>query len=128
MIAPEEEARLALDQLRQAQHLSRGELRAFYIALTEIAKRYLERRLGAPILEMTTTEVVACLRVHAALDPWLGGVQELMGASDRVKFARGQGVLDEAERQLTMVADMVVALAPKPADEAQAKNKPERAR
>src|SRR6185436_3382913 len=59
------EARAALDQLAASGLIARGDYRGYYIALAEIAKRYLERRLDAPVLEMTTSETVAFLRDHA---------------------------------------------------------------
>jgi hypothetical protein len=58
-LAPDEEARRALDALAASDRLARGEHRAYYIDLTAIAKRYLERRLAAPIVEMTSTEMLA---------------------------------------------------------------------
>ncbi|HEX9189183.1 MAG TPA: hypothetical protein VGB87_19045, partial [Vicinamibacteria bacterium] len=48
------EALRTLDALLASGLLSRGEYRLFYIQLAVVAKRYLERRLGAPILEMTS--------------------------------------------------------------------------
>ena len=56
------EARQALDRLARADHFAQGDGRGYYIALSLIAKRYLERRLGAPVVEMTTAEMLAFLR------------------------------------------------------------------
>ena len=51
-----------MDRLARADHFARGDGRGYYIALSAIAKRYLERRLGAPVVEMTTAEMLAFLR------------------------------------------------------------------
>jgi len=56
-LAPDAEILRALDALATAGLVARGELRPFYIRLTAVTKRYLERRLGAPVLEMTTAAV-----------------------------------------------------------------------
>lgn len=100
-VAPDEEARRSLDALVASGRLARGEYRPFYIDLTGIAKRYLERRLEAPIVEMTTAEMLAHLRSHphgADLAPTL---RDLAGAADQIKFARGSGLAEAAERHLS---------------------------
>jgi len=108
-VTPDTEALCAIDALAASGRVSRGEFRAFYITLSEIAKGYLERRLGAPVLEMTTAETLAFLRSgpHGELLP---AVRDLALAADQVKFARGQGVAAEAERHLESVRGLVRSL------------------
>jgi hypothetical protein len=109
-VAPDEEALRALDRLAGAGHLARGEMRPFYIALTGIAKRYLERRLGAPVQEMTSAEMVAFLR-DGPHEPVLAGpLRDLAIAADSIKFARGEGLREEAERHLAAIRSAVGAL------------------
>jgi hypothetical protein len=104
------EALLSLDALAASGLASRGAFREFYIRLTEIAKRYLERRLGAPVLEMTTAETLAFLRGHAHGGDLLPAVRDLAEAADRIKFAKGEGLAGEAERHLAAVRALVPAL------------------
>jgi len=104
------EALRALAALAASGLLARGEYRPFYIRLTAVAKRYLERRLGAPVLEMTTAETLAFLRGHAHGDDLLPVVRDLAEAADRIKFAKGQGVAEEAARHLDAVRALVPAL------------------
>jgi hypothetical protein len=104
------EALQALDALAASGLASRGEFRSFYIRLTEVAKRYLERRLEAPVLEMTTAETLAFLRGHAHGEDLLPVVRDLAGAADRIKFAQGRGLAQEAERHLAAVRALVPAL------------------
>jgi hypothetical protein len=106
----EGEALRALDALAASGLLSRGEYRPFYIQLTAVAKRYLERRLDAPVLEMTTAETLAFLRGHAHGGELLPVVRDLAEAADRIKFARGEGLAQEAERHLAAVRALVPAL------------------
>jgi hypothetical protein len=109
-LPPDVEALRALDAL-QAQGLpARGEHRAFYIALTAVAKRYLERRLNAPILEMTTAETLAFLRGHPQADGLHPAVRDVAEAADRIKFARGEGLVAEAARHMAAVRALVHAL------------------
>ncbi|HSD27800.1 MAG TPA: hypothetical protein VLL75_10895 [Vicinamibacteria bacterium] len=109
-VDPAIEAREALSALIATGHLSRGDHRAFYIALTAIAKRYLERRLGAPVLEMTTAEMVAFLRDAPKTASLVGPMRDLAGAADRIKFARGAGLTAEAERHIEAVRSIIAAL------------------
>jgi len=109
-VAPDQEALKALDRLAGSGNLVRGEFRAFYIALTDIAKRYLERRLGAPVQEMTSAEMVAFLRAGPHESVLAGPLRDLATAADSVKFARGEGMREEAERHLGAVRFAVGAL------------------
>jgi hypothetical protein len=106
-IPPDDEARAALEALAASGLLERGQHRPFYIALAEIAKRYLERRLHAPILEMTSSETVAFLREHAQLHDLAFATRDLTNAADQVKFARGAGAAEEAQRHLAMVRQLI---------------------
>lgn len=114
----DEEARAALAKLRASGLLRRGEYRIYYIQLTEVAKRYLERRLEAPVLEMTSAEMVAYVREHPAASPHAPALRDLAGAADRIKFARGAGLIEEGERHAAevekMVATVEAAFAPPP--------------
>jgi hypothetical protein len=109
-VPPDVEALRALDVLASSGLLASGECRAFYIQLTAVAKRYLERRLGAPVLEMTTAETLAFLRGHPSADDLLSTVREVAYAADRIKFARGEGLVTEAERHLAAVRQLVATL------------------
>ncbi len=109
-LPPADEALAALDALAGRDLPRRGEYRAFYIALAAVAKRYLERRLAAPVLEMTSAETLAFLRGHAHGGELLPIVRELAEAADRIKFARGDGLAEEALRHLASVRRLVDAL------------------
>jgi hypothetical protein len=109
-LPPDTEALRALDALAAAGLLPRGEYRSFYIRLAAVAKRYLERRLGAPVLEMTTAETLAFLRGHAHGGELLPVMRDVAEAADRIKFAKGQGLSQEAERHLAAARALVPAL------------------
>ena len=104
---PAAEARAALEALAASGVLARGDHRGFYIALTAIAKRYLERRLGAPVLEMTTAEMVAFLRDAPLARKLVTPMRDLANAADQIKFARGAGLHAEAERHLEAVRETI---------------------
>jgi hypothetical protein len=107
---PDAEARTALDRLEASGRLERGELRAFYIELTLIAKGYLERRLAAPIVEMTSAETLTTLRDQIHAPAVMPPMKSLLGSADPVKFARGSGDAGEARRHLASVREMIGSL------------------
>jgi hypothetical protein len=107
---PDVEAAAALEALAARGLHGRGEYRLFYIELATIVKRYLERRLDAPVLEMTTAETVAFLRDHPHGGDTIAVVRDLADAADQVKFARGDGLAAEAERHLAAARALVPAL------------------
>lgn len=104
------EALGALDRLAASGLLDARAFREFYIRLTAIAKRYLERRLEAPVLEMTTAETLGFLREHELGSELLPVIRDLAQAADRIKFARGLGLTEAAERHLAAVRALVPAL------------------
>ncbi|MCG6927347.1 MAG: hypothetical protein LJF30_18815 [Acidobacteria bacterium] len=107
---PDVEALAALTALAASGLVEARAFREFYIRLTAIAKRYLERRLDAPVLEMTTTETVAFLRDRAHGSDLLRVMRDLAQAADHIKFARGQGLAEAAEAHLAAVRALVPAL------------------
>lgn len=109
-VPPEVEARAALDQLASSGLIEHEEYRPFYITLATITKRYLDRRLGAPVLEMTSAEVASLLRNHPLAGPHLPSVRDLMLAADWVKFAHGSAQAEAARRHLAAVRGIVASI------------------
>ena len=101
------EALEALDALGRSDLIAGEDLRGFYIALAEIAKRYLERRLGAPVLEMTSAEAVVFVQGHESARAVAPVLRELTQAADLVKFARAGSALDDARRHLAAARGLV---------------------
>jgi hypothetical protein len=109
-MAPDDEARRALDALAATDRLARGEHRLYYIDLTTIAKRYLERRLAAPIVEMTTAEMLSYLKATSTAAELVPTLRDLAGAADQIKFARGEGLNEEAQRHMSATRAMIETL------------------
>jgi LPXTG-motif cell wall-anchored protein len=77
-----------LERLLSSGLIERGEMKAFYIALAEIIRRYLGRRFGFDTFESTTWEILDSMRgarLPAATTTLLA---ELLGLCDLVKFAK----------------------------------------
>jgi hypothetical protein len=109
-VPPDVEALTALDALTASELIAAADLKPFYVALAEIAKRYLERRLDAPVLEMTTAEAMAFLRENGAARELAPSVRDVMLAADNVKFARGHSERPTAERHVAAARALVTLL------------------
>jgi hypothetical protein len=88
-LTPEEEAFAALDRLEASAAASTTRARGFYIDLMHVAKRYLGRRLEAPVPEMTTQETLAFARGHALMEPHAVRLRDVAFAADLAKFGGG---------------------------------------
>jgi hypothetical protein len=109
-VPPDVEARESLDRLGHSGLLERADYRTFYIALSGVAKRYLERRLEAPVLEMTSSEMVAFLRDHVHGRVLVSVMRDLTSAADQVKFARGAAQTEEAGGHLKSARQLIDSL------------------
>lgn len=103
-ITPEEEAMSGLEKLAAGE--ATRDPKAFYIQLVQILKQYLERRLEAPVLEMTSTETLGFVKSHAWTAPYSVALRDLVTSADLVKFG-GSSDASNAERQIQQVRDIV---------------------
>ncbi|MBD3392293.1 MAG: hypothetical protein GF410_09785 [Chitinivibrionales bacterium] len=95
---PFDEAMEALARLEARQYLAKGMIREYVFELSEILKRYIERRFGTNASEYTTEEMLAWLD-RAPLDAksrrWL---EWFFTEADPVKFAKHVPSRDIMER------------------------------
>lgn len=107
-LPPELELEMLLRELRRKNLPRAGEFRAFFIALSALLKRFIQRAYGFNAEECTTAETMARLR---GLEPEAGIVAGLDAAftqADLVKFARGIPG-DDAEAALWPMLDSLIA-------------------
>jgi len=107
---PWDEALQALDALPAREWLESGEVKRFYYALSEILKRYLERRFEFEAVEQTTTELLASLRAQRV--PMRDDVSRFFARSDLVKYSKSVPPVEESERVLAQVREFVVKTKP----------------
>jgi hypothetical protein len=88
----------ALRKLRESDLLATGQIKAFYIELSEIVRRYIEGRYFVPALELTTGELMDDLK-QVTLEPDARDMlRDLLELSDLVKFAKYAPASEEHER------------------------------
>jgi hypothetical protein len=88
LLPPYEEAINAINELERQKYLERGLIREYVFNLSEIVKRYIERRFDINASEFTTEEVVAWLGVSGLDKNLKQSVEWFFRTSDPVKFAR----------------------------------------
>lgn len=87
-VSPWEEALSALSELESSDLLEMGRVKLYYLRLSEIVKRYIERRFRIAAVDMTTYEIKQNMR-KARFDSWLyNRAANFLESADLVKFAK----------------------------------------
>ncbi len=87
-LPPYEEAIAALKELERKKYLERGLIREYVFEISEILKRYIERRFNVNASEFTTEEMVAWLGISDLEKTTRDSVEWFFRSSDPIKFAR----------------------------------------
>jgi hypothetical protein len=111
---PYEEAIEALAALEEKKYLQKGMIREQVFELSEILKRYIERRFGVNAAEFTTEEMLAWLGVSSLDKENRSLLEWFFRATDPVKFARFTPDRDTIERFGTEVRSFLEATRPRP--------------
>jgi hypothetical protein len=100
LIPADIEAEKALRRLADERLLEEGKELQFYIALSEIMKRYAGRRFAVPYLEATTTEILSELKKTRLPYEKAEDLKGLLIASDIVKFARVSYPMEASQKMI----------------------------
>jgi len=105
-LSAHEEAYLALNQLKHSDLVRRGLVKQYFFQMSEILRRYLERRFRIRALESTTYELMQELPPMATRDQ-VELIQEVLNFCDLVKFAKYEPptleVIQETNRAKTVI-------------------------
>jgi hypothetical protein len=112
-LPPWEEALQALDSLPWREWLDAGQVKRYYFALSEVLKRYIERRFEFHAVEQTTTEMLASMRTYKT--PMRDDIGRFLTRSDLVKYAKLVPPDDEATAAIAQVREFVMRTKPEPA-------------
>ncbi len=91
---PIEKATGLLQQLEKKELVQKGEVKAYYSELTDIARTYIEEAVHIPAMESTTSELIEKLRMasvkkNIALNPeTVANLEKVLFQADLVKFAK----------------------------------------
>jgi hypothetical protein len=105
------EAIAAIDNIPVKEWLEKGLIKKYYYALSEILKRYIERRFEFNAAEQTTTELVDHLKL--AKVPLRDDFHRFFTRADMVKYAKLIPPYEEAQKVVTKVKDLINNTRPK---------------
>ncbi len=115
-IPPYEQASAALDGLLQEKLLLKGETKRYYTGLSDILRRYIERRFSLAAPRQTTQEFIGGLVQGAceALAQHTHFLKTFLLTCDMVKFAKESPQTDEGEMAAKACRDFLEATKPAP--------------
>jgi hypothetical protein len=109
-LPPWDEALAALDALPWQAWLGEGQVKRYYYALSQVLKRYIERRFAFNAVEQTTTEILSSMRAHRT--PMRDEVRLFLLRSDFVKYATTVPPDAEMRSAIAEVRDFVIRTKP----------------
>lgn len=114
-VPPWIEALTALETMPAAEWLQKGMIKRYYYALSEILKRYLERRFLFDALEQTTSEIVYHMKIRKI--PLRHDFAAFFARADLVKYAKHRPPAGELEEAAVVVRSLVEKTKPTEAEE-----------
>jgi hypothetical protein len=109
-LPPWDEALAALDGMPWQEWLGAGQVKRYYYALSQVLKRYIERRFEFNAVEQTTTEILSSMRAHRT--PMRDEVRQFLLRSDFVKYAKTVPPDEEMRSAIAEVRDFVTRTTP----------------
>jgi hypothetical protein len=93
--------------LRQSGRIERGELKAYFVELSEIVRAYVGQRYGFESLELTIDELMIALSKEDARGLEAKRLETLLVQADLVKFAKYVADAAEATEAMATATDIV---------------------
>jgi hypothetical protein len=98
-----------LSTLEQKQLWQNGQVKQYYIELTDILRSYIEARFNTATLELTTDELLDNIKDHSELQHHVPMLSALLRDADLVKFAKAQPAAPQHTRAMEQSVQFVNA-------------------
>jgi hypothetical protein len=98
----------ALEELRKNHYLAKGEVKIYFISLTEILKTYIGRRFAFNAPEHTTGEIKADMRQLNIENSIQTDILHVLDLADMVKFARFLPTDEQCRQALTVTEKIIL--------------------
>jgi len=92
---------MELDRLKAEKNWKFGKNKKYYTELTEIIRKYIERRFQFNALEMTTDEILTLFKRDKSTQSVYQNLSQILQIADLVKFAKIEPL--ESENELSMI-------------------------
>jgi hypothetical protein len=109
---PWEAALKELESLLGKKLIELGRYREFYDSISDLTRRYVERRFSIRAPEQTTEEFLKQVRDTNALSEYTPLLEEFLSGCDLVKFARYEPSVEEVERTVHNCESFLTGTAP----------------
>lgn len=96
-IPPFDEAIEALNSLKAAKLWQNGQEKEYFTRLTDILRRYIDRRFGINAVEMTSSQIIDTLRRNEETKAVNEQLKLILEVADFVKFANMRPLPDDSE-------------------------------
>ncbi len=113
---PIEKATSLLNYLEQKELWQKGEIKAYYSELTDIARNYIEEAIEIPAMESTTSELIEALRAASVkkkmtLSPeTIENLERVLKQADLVKFAKSRPIEYEIAEDRNKIQKAILTL------------------
>ncbi len=97
----------SLEKLKAQKLWQQGKVKAYHIQLTDIIRRYLEKRFKVGALEMTTAEIMQAMENKPEMHQNGENLREMLILADLVKFAKHEASATENEISMDMAFEFV---------------------
>ncbi len=121
-VPPYEEAMQRLQALKAQQLWQSGQDKAYYTALTDILREYIDRRFSINAVEMTSSQIIRSLKDNQETRVVNDQLAEILAIADFVKFAGQRPLADDNEMSFQRALNFVEQTRPVAADAAKNNN------
>ena len=97
LLPPHVEAIIELDKLKSEKRWKNGKNKQFYTELTDILRKYIQRRFQVNAREMTTEEILVLFKRDKNTQSVFQNLRQILQLADMVKFAKIQPLENENE-------------------------------
>jgi hypothetical protein len=101
LLPPHVVAIMELDRLKAEKIWKQGKNKKYYTELTEIIRKYIERRFQFNALEMTTDEILTLFKRDKSTQSVYQNLSQILQLADLVKFAKIEPL--ESENELSII-------------------------
>ena len=115
LLSPYERAKYRLNRLDNAKYIEKGEVKEFYIALTDVIRLYLDEQFCLPAPESTSAEILADMKKLKLSKEQYRQMREFLTDADLVKFAKMFPSGEDNERYRIYTETIIDTLRPEPA-------------
>lgn len=113
-VPPYEEAIDALNTLKAAKLWQAGQDKEYFTRLTDILRRYIDRRFSINAVEMTSSEIIDTLKRNEETRAVNEQLRQILEVADFVKFANMRALPDDSEGSWNKAQHFVEETKPQP--------------